>query len=114
MATILVVEDEEAVVEITSELLAVLGHTCLTARTGAEGLRIAAERPDIDLVLLDRSLPDMDGLAVLDQAGFTAPVVLCTGDAFDLDEIRHRFAAVLNKPYTVDELQAVLARHLPA
>ncbi len=114
MATILVVEDEKAVADVTAELLGVLGHSCLVATTGAEGIRIAAERPDIDLVLLDRSLPDMDGLAVVEAAVFTAPVVLCTGDASELGDVGDRFVAVLKKPYTVGELQAVLARHLPA
>jgi len=114
MATILVIEDERTVLEITTKLLEILGHRCLAARTGREALDIAAHTPDIDLVLLDRTLPDMDGMEVVKAANFTAPVILCSGDTTDVDDIRHHFAAILTKPYTVGELQAVLVQHLPS
>lgn len=63
-ARILVIEDNEANLELMTYLLEAFGHVALVARDGEEGLAVArAERPD--LVICDVQLPRLDGYAVV-------------------------------------------------
>jgi PAS domain S-box-containing protein len=65
-ARILVVDDELVLRRATADMLRLAGYEVLQAGTGAEGLLMTREaRPD--LVLLDRMLPDIDGLEVCRQ-----------------------------------------------
>ena len=80
--TILVIDDDPAVLETVTNLLAAAGYRALAAASGPEGLALArVERPD--LVLLDLYIPGMDGAAVLgalkaDAATRTIPAVALT------------------------------------
>jgi CheY-like chemotaxis protein len=63
-ATILIVEDNEMNLELTTDLLTVAGYTICQARTGEEGLRLARlESPA--LILMDLRMPGLDGYATL-------------------------------------------------
>lgn len=62
-ARILVVEDNQANIQLVDYVLRTRGYAPLLATTGEEGLRVAGEtRPD--LILLDLRLPGMDGYEV--------------------------------------------------
>ena len=61
-ASILFVDDEEASRHSLTEVLRGAGFVAWEAATGAEALRLAAERPD--LIILDVNLPDVDGFEV--------------------------------------------------
>jgi CheY-like chemotaxis protein len=60
--TILVVEDNVLNLELVTDLLVAGGHAVCQARTAEEGLRLA-QRALPDVILMDLSLPGMDGLA---------------------------------------------------
>ena len=60
---ILVIEDNEANIQLADYLLRAHGHHPLLARNGADGLRIAVEEAP-DVILLDIRMPGMDGYAV--------------------------------------------------
>src|ERR1051326_2579207 len=60
-AKILIIEDNMLNLELSTDLLEVHGWMVLQARTAEEGLRLAREASP-DLVLMDLSLPRMDGL----------------------------------------------------
>ncbi len=63
--SILVIDDEEILLQITKDILSEFGYNVVTASSGPEGIRIFVEAPDsFALVLLDYSLPDMDGLQI--------------------------------------------------
>ena len=60
--TILVIEDEEVVIEVTQTMLERLGYRVMVARTGKAAIHIAETFDgQIDLALLDIKLPDMEG-----------------------------------------------------
>ena len=60
--TILMIEDEEVVIEVTQAMLEMLGYRVMVAKTGKDAIHIAETFDgQIDLALLDIKLPDIDG-----------------------------------------------------
>jgi DNA-binding response OmpR family regulator len=116
MATVLVVEDERDIREVLRRFLERAGHSVLTARTGAEGLRLI-DRSEVDLVLLDLGLPDIDGIDILREVSDRLPVVVLTARSDTQDRITGlRLGAddYIVKPFSPTEVvlrvRAVLAR----
>ena len=64
-ASILVVEDDPAVRMLLADSLKAQGYKTITAKDGAQALKMTQER-QIDLILLDMMLPDIGGLEVLE------------------------------------------------
>jgi len=85
--TILVVEDEEVVTDVISQMLEKLDYRILLAKTGKEAVDIAKTfEGNIDLSLLDIVLPDMVGRDIyplLMEARPNLKVIVCSG--YDLD-----------------------------
>src|SRR6266545_2682861 len=86
VATILVVDDEPRIVQLVRDYLEHGGFTVLTASDGQAALRTARTgRPD--LVVLDLSLPGLDGLDVarsLRREG-EVPIIMLTARTVELD-----------------------------
>ncbi len=102
---VLLVEDEMLVRMTTAGMLADLGHDVLEAATGAEALARLAQ--GIDLMVCDLGLPDMDGLALVDQVRERLPgipVVVASGAARAGGE----GIVWLGKPYDEAALRAAL------
>jgi len=117
-AHILVVEDSELVTGAFRILLEESGYRVSDAATREEALSIAAREP-VDLMLLDLTLPDGDGLEALSamKSNGTQPgaTLVMTGDA-GADTRERCLAAgcsdVLVKPVSILELRRVLERHI--
>lgn len=82
--TVLIVDDHEESVDVYGTYLAKQGYRVLVARNGdqARGI-LSSDRPH--LVLLDRKLPDMDGLELLSDFDDGLRVVCVTARAFQED-----------------------------
>jgi CheY-like chemotaxis protein len=111
----LMVDDDPDVLEVTADMLRQLGYCVTTVDGGQQALDAwdEAEHPP-GLVVLDFAMPGMNGLAVaraLRERGFAGAIVLATGYA-DLTEVGQIepgiLQAVLNKPYSFQELERVL------
>jgi EAL domain-containing protein (putative c-di-GMP-specific phosphodiesterase class I)/DNA-binding response OmpR family regulator len=118
-AVVLVVEDEQPVREVFVEALARGGYRGIGAATGREALQVLADR-QVDVVLLDRSMPDMSGDALLrrlrsDPRTERLSVVMVTGDATVESKV-HGLGAGANdylvKPVAIRELLARVAAQL--
>src|SRR4028119_1532039 len=85
--TILLVDDDAALLEVTSIVLASEGYRVVTAEDGAEALRILG-REGLDLVVLDIMLPRMSGFEVLKKMRehSDVPVVLLTAKSQSVDK----------------------------
>jgi DNA-binding NtrC family response regulator len=66
LGTILVIDDEEIMREVLETLLSREGYDVHLASSGPEGLEYARSTP-VDAAIVDVMMPDMDGLAVLDE-----------------------------------------------
>ncbi|MGE5603801.1 MAG: response regulator transcription factor [Nitrososphaerales archaeon] len=122
MSRILVVDDEQAIVDVLTYNLAKAGYTPLVARDGLEALRIAGEQSP-DLVILDLMLPGMDGLDVCRELRWRSdvPVIMLTARDEEIDRVVGLEIGAddyVVKPFSVRELMArvktVLRRTAPA
>ena len=109
--TVLVVEDEAAILELSGLMLENLGYTALAARTPAEAIRLVTEHTEaIDLLITDVVMPQMNGrdlallitelkpgLKVLFMSGYTADVIAHQGL---LDE----GVSFVSKPFSMNAL----------
>ncbi len=110
---ILIVEDEAAIVRFLERGLAAHGHQLVSADNGEEGARLAADE-SVELVLLDISLPQLDGHRVLERIRAerpTLPVLMLTAR----DDVKNKVSALnagaddyLTKPFAFEELLARL------
>jgi signal transduction histidine kinase len=118
-ARILVVEDEAAVRDMLSDVLAGQGHEVVAHADGASALA-HLDGPAFDLALVDLSMPGMSGWDVakgLRAAQPQVPIALVTGwgDQIDFGEARARgIDYLMAKPFNVDDMNrlvgSVLAR----
>src|SRR5688572_9017541 len=69
---ILAIEDEPAILRMLERGLSAAGHQVMTASSGEDGA-ILAEEESVDLVLLDISLPELDGHQVLSRIRRSRP-----------------------------------------
>ena len=116
-ARILIIDDEPSVRQIAAEMLDHAGFTVVAAPNGAEGLVALRQRPtDIDLVLLDVTMPGMaaeDVLAGLHAIRGDIPVVLCSGYAEQAIVARfagQNVAGFIQKPFSLSTLVAGILR----
>jgi CheY-like chemotaxis protein len=108
--TILLVDDDAALLEVTSIVLASEGYRVLTAEDGVEALRILG-RETLDLVVLDIMLPRMSGFEVLKKMREQSdvPVVLLTAKSQSVDKVVGLELGAddyITKPFDTKELQA--------
>ncbi len=110
---VLVVDDESGVRTSTKLLLEELGFDANVARDGHEAIEIVRERAaKIDAVLLDRTMPRLDGLQTMRAIREIAPrlpIVLTSGQG-EMSALPERPDAVLAKPYSTSELLTTLRR----
>jgi len=117
--TILIIEDEETVMEVTRAILENLGYSVLEAKTGQEAINVAKTFDnDIDLVMLDILLPDMSGNAIYPFLMAARPdlkVIVCSGYSVDgpAQEILNAGAQdFIQKPFSAAELSEKLKKAL--
>lgn len=96
---VLVVEDKQAVREVTESLLLDLGHEVVATASPKHALDAWESNPDFDLVLTDLQMPGMTGIELIEalrERGLIAPVILCSGYA---ENVRPKRLRALNTTY---------------
>ena len=118
MARILFVDDDPNTLETLDKSAQLFGHQAIIAKSGEEALKLAAAQSP-DLIMTDMMLPDMDGLALLDQlrqndATVSIPVVVLSASAeMDIAQLSEQAGAdsYLSKPVRLQTLQNVFERY---
>jgi len=117
--TILVVDDEDVVSEVTQEILETLGYRVLVACSGPEAIALYQSSKDkVDLVILDLLMPGMSGVETFDRLKSVDPqvkVILSTGDNL-IGQPKHIMERGCNgfiqKPFKMQELSQKIRKVL--
>jgi len=105
---ILVVDDDELVRRVVTELLEDCDFSVIEARSGSEALALVRYKPDLDLVISDVNMPEMDGLQLIGELRAirpSLPIILMSGRPY-----HDRSYPFLAKPFTQQSLLACIAR----
>jgi signal transduction histidine kinase len=114
-ATILLVDDDNEVREVTRAMLHELGHFVLEAGSGGAALDILDREPGIELLILDFAMPGMNGAEVARLAQIkraNLPVLFVTGFADRGALLAIDDACIIGKPFVQDELAFKVRRAL--
>ena len=116
---ILIVDDQQAVLEAVADILQLSEFESLPAASAATARTLFAQRQaEIQLVLLDLTLPDEPGELLLDHFKATSPdipVIIMSGYARASLATRPELAAAtefLEKPFRLDELLRIVQANI--
>ncbi len=120
--TVMIVDDEEVVRLVGEKMLRHRGYLVRSAKGGREALELYDAVPqEIDLVLLDLTMPDLSGAAtfrMLKGRDSTLPVIVCSGYVVDAETFERengwRPDGILGKPFTMESLSGEVRRVLDA
>ncbi|MGP8091165.1 MAG: PAS domain S-box protein [Syntrophobacteraceae bacterium] len=111
--TVLIVEDDEAILNLGRMILENLGYTVLAAQSPVDSIRLVEEHPgDIHLLITDVVMPQMHGRDLAEQLRVIRPKLKCLFmSGYTADVIAHRGILdeglnFLQKPFGSDELAA--------
>ena len=119
---ILVVDDNAINRGVLADMIRGIGHTAMTASDGKEGLEVAT-RQAFDLIFMDVSMPEMDGMEATQLIrtgdGPSAKTEIIGLTAYALKDYggkghRSGMNAVYTKPLRLVELRAIISHDLPA
>lgn len=114
---VLVVDDEKQVLKTCAKMVELAGFKVMTARDGLDAIAKFREYQDeIELVLMDLTMPNMDGLTAMSEIHEIRPdmkVILASG--FNQEELSKRItdkppSGFIRKPYSMSVLKAELQR----
>ena len=113
--TILVVDDEVALLDLAETILVRFGYRVIRAETGEQALTVMAERSDpVDLVILDLNMPGMGGHSCFDALAARypdLPVLLASGYAPNgsvPETLSAGAAGFIGKPYKLKEMLKIV------
>ncbi len=121
-ATVLIVDDDVRNVFALTSALEMHGLNVLYSDNGVDGVRVLAEHPEVDIVLMDAMMPDQDGYETTQkirrhQRFRDLPVVFLTAKAMPGDRESALAAGAsdyITKPVDLDELIELMARWVNA
>lgn len=119
MASILVLDDSASMRDAIRHALCDQGHTVKEAANGTQGISLA-ERSDFDLILTDLNMPEMDGLAFIQEIRQRPkhngiPIVFITTESSPAMMQKAKLAGATGwivKPFTPDQLSRVVTKVL--
>ena len=118
---VLIVDDNETNLLVTRKFVEIGGYGTLCARGGKEAIEVF-EREKPDFVLMDLSMPEVDGyqaasrlLEIQEKEGRTVPIVALTSftDSRHFDKcMKSGFKGFLTKPTSIEEVVSTIDRLL--
>lgn len=117
LQTILVIEDEAMLREITEDLLSAAGYRVITAADGPEGIACLEQNTEIALAVSDLGLPSMSGAEVVNTLLAIRPdlkIIVCSGfiDPAASAQFTQKGIQILQKPYRAADLLTAIGNAL--
>ncbi len=116
---ILLVDDEEAIINIEKQILERLGYHVTISRKSTDALERFKTRPeDFDLVISDMTMPKMTGIRLtreIKKIRPEIPVILCTGYSTQIDKDKSKVIGIqelLTKPVGIREMAEAIRKAL--
>ena len=111
---VLIAEDDEETLDVLTHIVQAEGYEVIQARNGNDAIRLVGSA---DIALLDRLLPDMDGLQVCDHARERSdiPIIVLSCLTTESDKVtglNHGADDYIDKPFQPAELVARIRAHL--
>lgn len=111
--TILIAEDEEPLRRLLSDLFTSYDYNVATAENGIDALEIINKGNKIDLLIIDKKMPGMDGVECVKQireSGYGFPIILATGsfEDGDTDYDKNLIDKFLVKPYSFEKILSMV------
>ncbi len=120
MARVLIVDDDPDILELVEFRLKKGGHRVIAVNGGPQALAVVEERGAPDVVVLDVSMPEMDGFETLgrlrDLDGMNdLPAIFLSARVLpeDIERGRAAGATYLTKPFSAKALLAAIERSVP-
>jgi len=110
---ILLIDDEELVVSVATEMLKALGYQVVTSQRSADALELFRSQPDFfQLIITDQTMPGMTGMELagnLRRIKNDIPIILCTG--YSDEDVAKKARSlgirkILSKPFVLMELSS--------
>ncbi len=116
---VLMVDDDDTIRDIVKQALSIAGYSVLNAADGQEGVDVfMAHVNEIDLVILDMTMPKLNGLEVYELIHMENPEIkTIISSGYSVDELavpisKNKNIHFLQKPFTVTELLELISRIL--
>jgi two-component system alkaline phosphatase synthesis response regulator PhoP len=116
MISVLVIDDSDMVCELTKYVLTMNGYQVVTTTDSREGLRLISDTTEPTVVFLNLTMPDPDGIAILEQLRTTPEVrqrhaIILFSASSRLEAVARQYAVegILAKPAKPSQILAVLA-----
>lgn len=118
---IITIDDSGTMRSVIAGIIEALGHEALQAGDGLEAIATVVSNPDIKLILLDREMPNMDGLEFLlkikqEPSLQEIPVIMVSSRddrEHIIDALRGGARDFLPKPFTPEMLSTMIAQCCP-
>ena len=110
-ASILIVDDQEANVQLLEQLLSEAGYTCVTSTMNSQEVCALHRRNHYDLILLDLQMPGMDGFQVMiglktnDADSYLPVIVLTAQPGHKLRALQAGAKDFISKPFDLIEVK---------
>jgi DNA-binding response OmpR family regulator len=105
--TILLVDDDESVRELSARILERRGFRVILASDGVQALALSSDEPDVHLLVTDVVMPKLGGVELAKKLRELRPatrVLFMTGLAPDRWDDHHVEGPVLRKPFVLEDL----------
>ena len=114
--TIMIVDDETTILDITRQTLEAFGYNVIAAEDGAEAIALYAQhRAEIDVVITDMMMPVMDGaalVAAMRRIDAGVQVIVASGNNASASAAKSGVKHFLAKPYTAEAMLGTLSNIL--
>ena len=115
MANVLIVDDDANILQALGRIIEEEGHDVFAVPSGVEALEVLGKR-SIDLAIVDLNMPDMNGIALMRwmRKAYPGVKLVPMSAVRDLLTAPSEFMAEasLTKPFTIEDVQAVLPKAL--